>query len=194
MKDSETGPTGKIVRKVFNLETGTNINILFGIAQYDPDNLRRLWLLVQYQHYRTETTFSDAVNSLKDTFRRSNRVTGTYWSPPRRDQVLGRRQEHKIREFIEFWDAELQAGGIDIFNYALSANPNELIFGADQKQLPGIMGAQVKIRSEEWEEILTAVNQQRATSITISLPYELDRRLTAPKNQDTNYDPEEIPF
>ncbi len=185
-------PLSPITERVFNLETGTNIRTLVGLAIYDELSFRRLWMLVQYQHFNGEVTFIDAVASLKRTFKRNNEVTGTYWSPPRREQVLGRMREIKKKNFLGFWEQVEREIDFDIFKFALEAPVESLIFGDERCFFVPFANSRVVVAASAWKEMENVIPEKSAFDVYIPLPEFLDNKLRPNKEDGSSV--EELPF
>lgn len=143
-------------------------DLLFDMAEADRVNLGRLWLLAQFQSYRSSVTFQEAVDSLKGYFRQ--RHSGKCWSPPRRDQVLGKMREAKVDEFVDFWGQMKDQYGIDIYQAAASLSSSDLIFGDGEGFFHPLAEIPVKVGRPVWEQILRADQNKTSDLSEIPLP------------------------
>jgi hypothetical protein len=154
-------------------------------------NLSRLWLLVQYQSFRPQVDFSTAARSLKEQFKRENTVTGTYWSPPNRQQVLGRMRELKVEEFLDLWRVIETEMGISVFDQAAFSAPQELLKGTNQ-YFVSLTGAQLRLKEPEWLALCNLPKSSNGNIVIDTLPRSLSAELQKVESITNLH--EEIPF
>jgi hypothetical protein len=177
-----------------HLKLGTGRRItesgLCHLGEVDPENFRRLAVLVNYSNFRTNIEFGDISRVLIDQFCRNNTVTGTCFERPTRRQVLGRLRELKVEQFLHLWDEVSLRGDLDFFDYIQSADLYELMYRHRQRMVSPIFGSEIKLTKQQSFFLQSACDSNiKVSRFHLSLPAKISDRLSKSDSQL-----EELPF
>lgn len=157
-----------------------NWQIVEGLAELHPEAARQLWLLIDYQNFKTDIiSWGIGVAAVREVVKA---VKGVVRYPPDRRQILGKMRELKMRHFLQFYQS-----GIDPRSIASYEPIETLLYGdVDRPYIEPIKGRKVKVRAQIWQDMVEA-SKRPDYPLDIPSPFELY------SDDDPEID-EEIPF